>query len=206
MGVKRFLVAGGMASLVLIGVLLIVDAKGFAQGQIDPGTLVKGGCNQFPEQCQAAKDAANDPGALAKGGCNQFPEQCQAAKDAMNQEGGTTTGGGGGTTTGGGGGTTTGGGGGTTTGGDGGAGMEMVALGPGGTSGTGEGGGTGGGTTGGTDATGGAVAFAATASALPQTGGPSVVFLPTAGPLLLAIALLLGSGLCMAAFVRSGRS
>jgi hypothetical protein len=198
MGVKRFLVAGGMASLVLIGVLLIVDAKGFAQGQIDPGTLVKGGCNQFPEQCQAAKDAANDPGALAKGGCNQFPEQCQAAKDAMNQEGGTTTGGGGGTTTGGGGG--------TTTGGDGGAGMEMVALGPGGTSGTGEGGGTGGGTTGGTDATGGAVAFAATASALPQTGGPSVVFLPTAGPLLLAIALLLGSGLCMAAFVRSGRS
>lgn len=76
--------------------------------------------------------------------------------------------------------------------------MGLVALGAGGA-----GGGDGTGATGGA---GGAVVATATASALPDTGGPSGVLFPTAGPLLLAIALLLGSGLWMAAFVHSLRS
>lgn len=45
MGVKRFLVAGGMASLVLIGVVLIVDAKGLAKNNESPVTRARRLCN-----------------------------------------------------------------------------------------------------------------------------------------------------------------
>jgi hypothetical protein len=190
MGIKRFLVAGGMASLVLMGVLLIVDTEGFAQqirGKI-------GNCTKSPDQCQsAALNTAQN--------CTKSPDQCQTAAQNTGQDGVSYVKGkipmddqqppDSGTTPGGDGGTTPGGDGGTTPGGDGGAGMEM-AMGGGGADGASSDGVVADGTSEG----GGAMVMLTN---LPETGGLPVV-------LLLTSALLLGSGLLMVAIVRSVRS
>ena len=85
MGVKRFLVAGGMASLVLIGTVLIVD-EGLAQEG-----FIKAQCKQNPTICETAEQGMNNPQGFIKAQCKQNPAICETVGGAP--EGGAPVGG-----------------------------------------------------------------------------------------------------------------
>jgi hypothetical protein len=195
MGVKRFLVVGGMASLVLIGIVLMVDAKGLAKNGDNPSQVKGPGVGKVPvpDQVPANWDSPRE----ARGNLSKLPVPTPPDGTPPDGPDGTPPDG---TPPDGPDGTPPGGPDGTPPGGGGDTGMEL-AMGAGGADGAG-----GDGVAGGTGGDGGAGGATATPTALPDTGGPSVVLLPTAGPLLLAMALLLGSGLWVAAFARSVRS
>jgi hypothetical protein len=194
MTVKRFLLAGGMASLVLIGVVLVVVPKSIAQpmSEDEIDSAAQQGVDRFTDaNLPGGADSMVDP--AAQQGVDRFtdanlpplPNGTPPAPAPPTGEGGggpppapappTGEGGGGPPLAS------------APPTGEGGGGPPLASAPP-----TGEGGGAGGSTP--------------PATVLPETGGPSVVLLPTAGPLLLASALLLGSGLWIAAFVRSVRS
>jgi hypothetical protein len=185
MGVKRFLVAGGMASLVLIGAVLIFDAQALAKnpnnqsGDVNvPGVGNVQVPDQVPDDWDSPQEVQENVSQLQVPTPPDGPPPSGPDGPPPSGPDGPPPGGGGDT------------------------GMEL-ALGGGGPPPSGPDGPP----PGGGGDTGGAVGSDGDPTpTLPDTGGPSVVLLPIAGPLLLAIAMLLGSGLLVAAFVRLVRS
>jgi hypothetical protein len=185
MGVKRFLVAGGMASLVLIGVLLGVHAKGLASTRSECMQGVRSCGEAVSQQTGVGYGDAQDAAQAARQRAQDADLQFQMGTRGTEETAGATGAG--------------------ATGEQAGVGSgnppppqeEIAGIGMGNMgdqqapSGGGAGGGTGG--------TGGGSGATVTITDLPETGGLSVVFLITS-------AILLGSGLLMVTVVRSIRS
>jgi hypothetical protein len=193
MGIKRFLVAGGMAGLVLIGVLLVNDTKGLAKNSTSR-TNVAGQCQNNPMCSQAVGQATGVGYGNAQNAAQTAHKRIQKANPQiqMGTRGTEETAR-------------------PTTGEQPGVGSgnsrppqgEIAGIGMSNNMGMGDqqapSGGTEGGGSGGAGGGGGAGGALVTFTNLPHTGGLPVV-------LLLTSAFLLGSGLLMVAIVRSVRS